>query len=73
MELREILEEWISGDPERVLVIASHNLPEVERVTSRIVLLHNGRIAGELPIGGPPGSLEKNFLERLGQLEEARS
>jgi ABC-2 type transport system ATP-binding protein len=73
VEMREILEEWMSDDPERVLVIASHNLPEVERVTNRVVLLHNGRIAEELPSGGPPGSLEKNFLERLGQLEEARS
>jgi ABC-type multidrug transport system ATPase subunit len=71
-ELREILEEWITGDAERVLVLASHNLPEVEKVTNRVVLLHNGKIAGELPIGGPPGSLEQNFLNRLGQLEEAR-
>ena len=73
VETREILEEWLAGDPERVLVIASHNLPEVERVTNRVVLLHNGRIAGELPSGGPPGSLENNFLAKLRQLEEARS
>jgi ABC-type multidrug transport system ATPase subunit len=71
-ELRFIIQEWVAGDPERVLVLASHNLPEVERLTKRVLLLHNGRLAGEFTSGSTT-PLETTFLERIAALEEARS
>jgi ABC-2 type transport system ATP-binding protein len=61
-ELRKIVAEWRSADSERVLIVASHNLPEVERLTDRVLVLHEGRIREE--IGPRPGaqSLEERFL-----------
>ena len=69
-QLREIISRWRQADPTRVLVLTSHNLAEVERLTDRSVLLHNGRIHGE--IGYDADGLEARFLERLEQLEEGR-
>lgn len=69
VELRAIVAEWRAA-PGRTLVLASHNLPEVERLTDRAVLLHNGRLAGEL---GGGGALESRFLKRVHSMEEARA
>ena len=65
-ELRRIVAEWRAADPERVLIIASHNLAEVERTTDRALVLHAGRIREDLPLGtaGAP-SLEERFLRLL--------
>jgi ABC-2 type transport system ATP-binding protein len=70
-ELRSIITEWLSANPERILVLASHNLAEVERVTRRVFLLHNGRLAGEVT-PTESGTLEEQFLGRVGSLEAAR-
>ncbi|HLM68653.1 MAG TPA: ABC transporter ATP-binding protein, partial [Longimicrobium sp.] len=40
--VREMLAEWRRADPERVLVFASHDLDEVERVTEQAVVLSEG-------------------------------
>jgi ABC-2 type transport system ATP-binding protein len=70
-ELREIIRGWRDADPRRIVVLASHNLAEVERLTDRAVLLHNGRVQAELAAGVE--SLEAAFLEKIGELEEPRS
>lgn len=41
---REILAEWRAADPERVLLFASHNLDEVERVADRAAVMQDGRL-----------------------------
>jgi ABC-2 type transport system ATP-binding protein len=62
-ELRGILAEWRAAEPERILVIASHDLALVERVSTRVVVLHDGRVLAELdPAGKAAGSLESDFL-----------
>ena len=71
-ELRAIVAEWRAADPARALVIASHNLAELERMTERVILLHKGRIAGELrPTSA--GGLEPLFLRRIANLEANRA
>jgi ABC-type multidrug transport system ATPase subunit len=72
-ELREIIGEWRSAGRGRILVLASHNLAEVERLTDRRILLHNGRVEPGIEGGGRGKGLEKAFLERIATLEEARS
>lgn len=62
--LREILGEWRAADPTRAVVLASHNLAEVERLATRVLVVHRGTIREELPIEGEPaGALERRFLE----------
>lgn len=61
--LREILAAWRAADPERVLLIASHNLDEVERVADRVAVLDGGRLREVLELraalpGLPPYRLE---------------
>ncbi len=70
-ELRAVLSEWRSADPRRILVIASHTLAEVERLADSVLLLHNGRIEGDLsPSGHVP--LEERFLARVSELPAPR-
>lgn len=55
--LRGMVAEWRAADPERVLLFASHDLEEVERLTERAVVLADGRVRAELdlrPTGEPP-------------------
>jgi ABC-2 type transport system ATP-binding protein len=42
--LREIVAAWRAGDRERVLVMASHDLDEVERMVDRVAVLEAGRV-----------------------------
>jgi ABC-2 type transport system ATP-binding protein len=72
-ELRKIVAEWRAADAERVLVIASHNLPEVERLADRVVVLHDGRVRAliEREEMGVPGGLEERFLRLVAEWEEA--
>ena len=48
--LRGVLAEWRAEDPERVLMLVSHNLPEVERAVDRVAVLAGGRIRTELDL-----------------------
>jgi ABC-2 type transport system ATP-binding protein len=68
--LRDIIKEWREADADRVVVLASHNLPEVERLADQVQLLHNGRLTGEL--WANQSSLEDVVLERIRELGEAR-
>jgi len=42
--LREIVAEWRAADPRRVVVMASHDLDELERTTERVAVLESGRV-----------------------------
>ena len=57
--LRELLAAWRAADPARVLVFASHDLDEVERVADRAVILAEGRVREtvDLDDGGADGYL----------------
>ena len=73
-ELRTIIGDWRRMDPERVLIVASHNLPEVERLTDRVLVLHDGRVREEIDLrGARPGSptLEERFLKLVSGWSEA--
>ena len=72
-ELRAILQRWRAADPRRTLLIASHNLPQVERVASRVVVLHEGRVRADLALGdgGENESLEDIFLRMVRREPEA--
>ena len=64
-ELRRIVADWRAADRDRVLIVASHNLPEVERLADRVVVLHEGRVRQDMMLApgdaGAP-SLEDRFL-----------
>lgn len=68
-ELREVVAEWRAADPDRVVVVASHNLAEVERLTEEVVVLHRGRVREGLEAAAR-GTLEERFL-RLARRWEA--
>lgn len=64
--LRDIVAGWRAGDPDRSVIIASHNLAEVERLADRVLFIHRGRIREELTLRNSRGSLERRFLEMVG-------
>ncbi len=43
------------------VIIASHDLPSIQRYTDRVVLLDHGRIALE----GPPANVLHEYLTRI--------
>jgi ABC-2 type transport system ATP-binding protein len=53
--VREMVAEWRRADPERVLVFASHDLDEVERMADQVVILSAGRVREVVDVrtGGP--------------------
>jgi ABC-2 type transport system ATP-binding protein len=54
---REILAAWRREDAGRILLFASHNLDEVERVAERVVVLDAGRIREVVDLTRPEGAL----------------
>lgn len=72
-ESRAILDEWHAAAPGRILVLASHDLAEIARLTNRILLLHNGRIRDEFGAADAGPELERRFLDRVRALEEGRA
>jgi ABC-2 type transport system ATP-binding protein len=65
--LRSIIAEWRAAEPRRTVIIASHNLPQLERIVDRIVVLHEGRILSDFLIDReqPGEPLEDTFLRLL--------
>ncbi len=62
IEMREVISGVASG---QMVVLSTHILPEVQRVCSRVVIIHEGRIvaADSVESLASGGSLEKAFLE----------
>lgn len=61
--VREMLAEWRRADPERVLVYASHDLDEVERVADQAVVLSAGRVREVVDLRGAGGPLPAYRLQ----------
>jgi ABC-2 type transport system ATP-binding protein len=63
-EFRHLLSELRREDPNRTIIIASHDLPEVERIAGRAIVLTGGLLRDEvrLPVRGPC-TLEKLVCE----------
>lgn len=72
VEFRSILREWRDAEPGRTLVLASHDLSEVERLVDEAILLHNGRIRERLAVGRDEPPLEQRFLDGIRKFEEGR-
>jgi ABC-2 type transport system ATP-binding protein len=49
--LRDLVAEWRREDPARVVVIASHDLDELERTAERVVVLESGKIRETIELG----------------------
>ena len=69
--LRALLAEWRAADPQRVLLVVSHNLPELERGVERAVVLLGGQVRATLEVGGGAPPLEPRVLRLLGAAEAA--
>lgn len=52
-ELRAIVAEWRAADPARVVLIASHDLDELERTADRVAVLENGRLREVIDLRAP--------------------
>jgi len=61
--IRDLLAQWRAADPDRLLLFASHDLDEVERVADRVVVLLDGRIREVLELRAPDASLPPYRLE----------
>jgi ABC-2 type transport system ATP-binding protein len=61
--VREMLAEWRRADPERVLVYASHDLDEVERVADQAVILSGGHVREVVDLRGGGGPRPAYRLE----------
>jgi ABC-type multidrug transport system ATPase subunit len=57
IRIRELLERWRAADPERVMLFASHNLDEVERIADRVAVLADGRLRDVLELRGTATAL----------------
>ena len=66
---REILRKWKGDNPERVLLFASHNLHEVERIADRVAVLEGGRLRETLEMRAPSLTLPAYRLEIEGNSE----
>jgi ABC-2 type transport system ATP-binding protein len=52
-ELRAIVAEWRAADPARVVLIASHDLDELERTADRVAVLEAGRLREVIDLRAP--------------------
>jgi ABC-2 type transport system ATP-binding protein len=61
--IRDTLRRWRAADPERVLLFASHNLDEVERIAERVAVLAEGRLREVLDLQTATTALPPYRLE----------
>jgi ABC-2 type transport system ATP-binding protein len=61
--LREIVARWRAADPGRVLLVASHDLDEVERTADRVAVLGEGRVREVIDLRAAPAGLPAYRLE----------
>ena len=52
--IRELVAAWRAEDPERVLLLASHNLEEMERSVQQVAVLRDGRLCAMIDALAPP-------------------
>jgi len=52
-ELRAIVAEWRAADPARVVLIASHDLDELERTADRVAVLEGGELREVIDLRAP--------------------
>lgn len=67
--LRSIIREWRAEAPGRVVLVASHNLAEVEMITDRVVVLHRGEVRERLSTREAGQALEPAFLDLVARWE----
>lgn len=63
--IRDLLTEWRAEDPERVLLIASHNLEEMGRNVERVAVLRRGRLCTVLE--APAATVLRLVVENAGE------
>jgi ABC-2 type transport system ATP-binding protein len=61
--VRDVLQRWRAADPDRVLLFASHNLDEVERIAERVAVLAEGRLREMLELRAATTTLPPYRLE----------
>jgi ABC-2 type transport system ATP-binding protein len=61
--LRDHVAAWRRDDPGRVLLVASHNLDEVERVADRVLVLERGRVREVIDLRQPQSQAAAYRLE----------
>ncbi|HEX2205112.1 MAG TPA: ABC transporter ATP-binding protein [Longimicrobium sp.] len=61
--LRDVVAAWRRADPERVVLMASHDLGEVERVADRVVVLEGGRVRETIDLRAPAAAFPAYRLE----------
>ena len=71
--LRGLVDGWRAEDEARVVLLATHNLPLVERIATRVLMLHGGRLAADLDLthARPGEPLEDLFLRIVEREEQA--
>lgn len=62
-ELRAILAEWRAADPRRAVLIASHDLHELERTADRVAVLESGRVREVIDLRAGDGVFPPYRLE----------
>lgn len=67
--IREIIARWRAADPERVVLFASHNLDEVERVADRVAVLAEGRVRELLEMRPAATAFPPYRIELAGDLD----
>ncbi|HEX5727370.1 MAG TPA: ABC transporter ATP-binding protein [Longimicrobiaceae bacterium] len=60
---RELVAAWRAEDPERALLVSSHNLHEVERVADRVAVLEEGRVREVIDLRAPAAGVPAYRLE----------
>ncbi|MBV9774151.1 MAG: ABC transporter ATP-binding protein [Gemmatimonadetes bacterium] len=50
--LRGVLADWRAADPERIMLVVSHNLNELERAVDRVAVIAGGRVRAVLELRG---------------------
>jgi ABC-type multidrug transport system ATPase subunit len=69
--IRGLLRAWRAEDPQRVLLFASHDLDEVERVSDRVAVLSEGRLREILELLDPSTALPPYRVEIAGDVAGA--
>jgi ABC-type multidrug transport system ATPase subunit len=67
--IRDVLTDWRNAAPQRVLIFASHNLHEVERIADRVAVLVGGKVREVLDLRAPSPALPPYRIEVVGSAD----